>query len=162
MPVPIPGSKVGSDTQKVKFLTIFGRPETRFFCQISGVPCGVKFSVPLPAVRFCPVRSEGSIALPAPPLSSGFAAPSRCARTRSTVSFIVYFGTPSLSRSCGKPTPYPWHLNQGYLAPVVAGVWLHTLTPTEGQLEFWMDHTYWSGSAISCIAFQFQLATHVL
>ena len=38
MPVPIPGSKVGSDNQKVKFLTIFGRPKTRFFDQISGVP----------------------------------------------------------------------------------------------------------------------------
>ena len=30
MPVPIPGSKVGSDNQKVKFLTIFGRPKTCF------------------------------------------------------------------------------------------------------------------------------------
>ena len=38
MPVPIPGSKVGSDNQKIKFLTIFGRPKTRFFDQISGVP----------------------------------------------------------------------------------------------------------------------------
>ena len=38
MPVPIPGSKVGSDTQKVKFLTISGRPKTGIFGQISGVP----------------------------------------------------------------------------------------------------------------------------
>ena len=38
MPVPIPGSKVGSDSQKVKFLTISGRPKTRFFDKISGVP----------------------------------------------------------------------------------------------------------------------------
>ena len=38
MPVPIPGSKVGSDNQKVKFLTISGRPKTGFFDQISGVP----------------------------------------------------------------------------------------------------------------------------
>ena len=35
MPVPIPGLKVGSDTQKVKFLTIFGRPKTGFFDEIS-------------------------------------------------------------------------------------------------------------------------------
>ena len=38
MPVPIPGSKVGSDSQKVKFLTISGRPKTGIFGQISGVP----------------------------------------------------------------------------------------------------------------------------
>ena len=38
MPVPNPGSKVGSDNQKVKFLTIFGRPKTGFFDKISGVP----------------------------------------------------------------------------------------------------------------------------
>ncbi len=38
MPVPIPGSKVGSDNQKVKFLTISGRPKTGIFGQISGVP----------------------------------------------------------------------------------------------------------------------------
>ena len=31
MPVPIPGSKVRSDNQKVKFLTIFGRPKTGIF-----------------------------------------------------------------------------------------------------------------------------------
>ena len=31
MPVPIPGSKVGSDSLKVKFLMIFGRPKTGFF-----------------------------------------------------------------------------------------------------------------------------------
>ena len=37
MPVPIPGSKVGSDNQKVKFLSIFGRPKTRSFDKISGV-----------------------------------------------------------------------------------------------------------------------------
>ena len=35
MPVPFPVSKVGSDKQKVEFLTIFGRPKTRFFDQIS-------------------------------------------------------------------------------------------------------------------------------
>ena len=28
MPVPIPGPEVGSDSQKVKFLMIFGRPVT--------------------------------------------------------------------------------------------------------------------------------------
>ena len=38
MPVPIPGSKVGSDSQKVKFLTIFGRPKTRIFREFRGVP----------------------------------------------------------------------------------------------------------------------------
>ena len=38
MPVPIPGSKVGSDNQKVKFLTIFGRPKTRIFREFRGVP----------------------------------------------------------------------------------------------------------------------------
>ena len=38
MPVPIPGLKVGSDSQKIKLLMISGRPETRFFDQISGVP----------------------------------------------------------------------------------------------------------------------------
>ena len=35
MPVPIPVSKVGSDSLKVKFLTISGRPKTRFSDQIS-------------------------------------------------------------------------------------------------------------------------------
>ena len=38
MPVPIPGPEVGSDSLKVKFLMIFGRPKTGFFDQISGVP----------------------------------------------------------------------------------------------------------------------------
>ena len=38
MPVPNPGSKVGSDSQKVEFLTISGRPKTGIFGQISGVP----------------------------------------------------------------------------------------------------------------------------
>ena len=38
MPVPIPGSKVGSDIQKVKFLTISGRPKTGFFRKFRGVP----------------------------------------------------------------------------------------------------------------------------
>ena len=35
MPVPFPVSKVWSDNQKVKFLTIFGRPKTRFSDKIS-------------------------------------------------------------------------------------------------------------------------------
>ena len=38
MPVPIPGLKVGSDNQKVKFLTIFGRPKTGIFPRFRGVP----------------------------------------------------------------------------------------------------------------------------
>jgi hypothetical protein len=38
MPVPIPGSKVGSDSQKVKFLTISGRPKTGIFRRFRGVP----------------------------------------------------------------------------------------------------------------------------
>ena len=38
MPVPIPGLKVGSDNQKVKFLTIFGRPKTGIFREFRGVP----------------------------------------------------------------------------------------------------------------------------
>ena len=38
MPVPIPGPEVGSDSQKVKFLMIFGRPKTGLFGQISGAP----------------------------------------------------------------------------------------------------------------------------
>ena len=38
MPVPISNLKVRSDSQRVKFLTIFGRPKTCFFDQISGVP----------------------------------------------------------------------------------------------------------------------------
>ena len=42
MPVPIPGSKVGSDNQKVKFLTIFGRPKTGIFRRFRGVPGGPK------------------------------------------------------------------------------------------------------------------------
>ena len=37
MPVPIPGSKVRSDNQKVKFLTIFGRPKTGIFRRFRGV-----------------------------------------------------------------------------------------------------------------------------
>ena len=38
MPVPISGLKVGYDTQKDKFLTIFGRPKTGIFGQFRGVP----------------------------------------------------------------------------------------------------------------------------
>ena len=38
MPVPIPGLKVGSDKQKVKFLRIFGRPKIRIFREFRGVP----------------------------------------------------------------------------------------------------------------------------
>ena len=40
MPVPIPGSKVGSDSQQVMFLTIFGRPKTAIFRRFRGVPGG--------------------------------------------------------------------------------------------------------------------------
>ena len=42
MPVPILGSKVMSDNQKVKFLTIFGRPKTGIFRRFRGVPGGPK------------------------------------------------------------------------------------------------------------------------
>ena len=38
MPMPVPGSKVRSDSQKDKFLTIFGRPKSLFFDKTSGVP----------------------------------------------------------------------------------------------------------------------------
>ena len=38
MPVPIPGPKVGYDTQKVQFLMISGRPKTAFFLRFLGVP----------------------------------------------------------------------------------------------------------------------------
>ena len=38
MPVPILGLKVRSDSQKVKFLMIFGRPKTGIFRQFRGVP----------------------------------------------------------------------------------------------------------------------------
>ena len=38
MPVPIPGSKVASDSQKAKFLTIFVRPKTGIFREFRGVP----------------------------------------------------------------------------------------------------------------------------
>jgi hypothetical protein len=37
MPVPIPGPKVGHDSQKVKFCMIFGRPNIRFFHQFRGI-----------------------------------------------------------------------------------------------------------------------------
>ena len=40
MPVPIPGLKVWSDNQKVKFLTIFGRPKTGIFRRFRGVRGG--------------------------------------------------------------------------------------------------------------------------
>ena len=40
MPVPILGLKVRSDNQKVKFLTIFGRPKTGIFRRFRGVPVG--------------------------------------------------------------------------------------------------------------------------
>ena len=46
MPVPIPGPEVGSDSLKVKFLMIFGRPKTGFFGQISGAP---GYIPPIPA-----------------------------------------------------------------------------------------------------------------
>ena len=42
MPVPIPGLKVGSDNQKVKFLRIFVRPKTGIFRRFRGVPGGPK------------------------------------------------------------------------------------------------------------------------
>ena len=42
MPMPIPGLKVGSDNQKVKFLTIFGRPKTAIFERFRGVTGGPK------------------------------------------------------------------------------------------------------------------------
>ena len=38
MPVPIQGSKVGSDNQKAKFLTTFGRPKTGIFREFQSVP----------------------------------------------------------------------------------------------------------------------------
>ena len=38
MPVPIPGPKVRSDSQKVKFLMIFGRPKTCIFRRFLVVP----------------------------------------------------------------------------------------------------------------------------
>jgi hypothetical protein len=40
MPVPIPGLKVGSDSQKVEILTISGRPKTGIFHRFRGVPGG--------------------------------------------------------------------------------------------------------------------------
>ena len=46
MPVPIPGPEVGSDSLKVKFLMIFGRPKTGFLDQISGAP---GYIPPIPA-----------------------------------------------------------------------------------------------------------------
>ena len=36
MGMPIPGSKVRSDSQKVKFLMIFGRPKTGFLAKFPG------------------------------------------------------------------------------------------------------------------------------
>ena len=36
MPVPIPGPEVGSDSLKIKFLMLFGRPETGFFGRFPG------------------------------------------------------------------------------------------------------------------------------
>ncbi len=36
MPVPILGPKVGSDSQEVQFLMIFGRPKTGFFGRLPG------------------------------------------------------------------------------------------------------------------------------
>ena len=36
MPVPIPSPEVGSDSLKVKFLPIFGRPKTGFFGRFPG------------------------------------------------------------------------------------------------------------------------------
>ena len=55
MPVPIPGPEVKSDSLKVKFLTIFGRPKTGFFGEISGAP---GYIPPIPA-SYQP-RSSGS------------------------------------------------------------------------------------------------------
>ena len=40
MPVPIPGLKVESDNQILKFLTISGRPKTGIFRRFRGVPGG--------------------------------------------------------------------------------------------------------------------------
>jgi hypothetical protein len=38
MPVPIPGLKGRSDTRKVNFLMIYGRPKTTIFRRFRGVP----------------------------------------------------------------------------------------------------------------------------
>ena len=42
MPVPIPGLTFESDSQKVKLLTIFGRPKSGIFRGFRGVPGGPK------------------------------------------------------------------------------------------------------------------------
>ena len=55
MPVPIPGPEVGSDSQKVKFLMIFGRPKTGFLDQISGVPG------PFPQYPLCSYQPRSNV-----------------------------------------------------------------------------------------------------
>ena len=67
MPVPIPGLKVGSDNQKVKFLTIFGRPKTGIFREFRGVPG----RAPLAANHAAKSASHGmSVAVLGPPVSN--------------------------------------------------------------------------------------------
>ncbi len=60
MPVPIPVSKVGSDSQKDKFLTISGRPKTGFFDKISGVP-GPFPQFPLATNHAINIRPNGGV-----------------------------------------------------------------------------------------------------
>ena len=57
MPVPIPGSQVRSDNQKVKFLTISGRPKTWIFREFRGVPGGPKaLNMDTPAARILEIN----------------------------------------------------------------------------------------------------------
>ena len=79
MPVPIPGPKVGSDSQKVKFLPIFGRPKTGFFDQISGVrgtfpqfPLATNHAEKAKLLPLVPLWTPGALKWPA---SIGFRRP---------------------------------------------------------------------------------------
>ena len=63
MPVPIPGPEVGSDSLKVKFLMIFGRPKIGFFGWISGA---LGYIPPIPA-SYQPRSLGDAVAIIRPP-----------------------------------------------------------------------------------------------
>ena len=74
MPVLIPGSKVGSDNLKVKFLMIFGRPKIGFFGTFPG-PRGTFPQFPLATNHAEWGRWAAAGALPWAPLGAATGKP---------------------------------------------------------------------------------------
>ena len=115
MPVPIPGSKVGSDNQKVKFFTIFGRPKTCFFSKKSGVRghhATRRAAVALATVGFCGYSEYSLWTWRRRDRNSGLAQQRRAAMTEHyccvfILSFILYSEVPLRGLEVSCPPP-PW------------------------------------------------------